>query len=260
MLAYNPRVDAPVISYPQTLTRWGVTYEKSDSHLSITVAPVPGWRHLPRGFPIGAAGLLGIIATYTFFLLQSPPPRNYWFLIGIGQFTLPLIILLGTAWRRLKTRITITVTPSTFRIARSVRSGKPSETTWRREEIGAVRYNVTDQQIAIWITGKDIVDLFVSVNSEVTKWIACELDAAVKDLPLAVAPQGAPVPISVTDVLAPLPRGRARSALIAIAIVLILLAGAAVFTPYPAISIALLLVAAMLLGIALGSQKKEAWQ
>ena len=58
--ATAPAPNVPLIPYADLPARWGVSIERSPTSVRVVVPPVPGWRHLHKGYVVAFAVLCTI--------------------------------------------------------------------------------------------------------------------------------------------------------------------------------------------------------
>ncbi|HEY7086772.1 MAG TPA: hypothetical protein VH518_01705 [Tepidisphaeraceae bacterium] len=248
------------LAYAELPSRWGIALEREANVVRITIPPVPSWRLLPRAYfifiPILALSAIGFFCGIWLSRDWSSPAIN------AGIYGLLLGILLLQAWRLTHDRLVFEVGPAFLSIAHMTRRGTTRRQLIPRTRVGEVKLNPSDGRLFIRVIGREFIELFVSPDRDVTRWIAKELSSAMSTIPISDArpveeldPATGPVP--------PLPHGRTRSALLGATMLLVCAAAVVTFLfPRAAVMIwfAFLILAAVGVGIALGTQRKEYWQ
>jgi hypothetical protein len=233
------------LPYADAATQWGVGFERTDELVRVVLPPVLRVRNLSKGYFIGAAVLLALLMFSTAIGLSGRDPG---WIVGVGLYGAPLLILIAFGFQRLAERIVLTITRDDFSLVRVSpgSAGRAAVYPLGRVSVNVNRYN---GKLAIH-TGLDLIELDIGAT-RVTEEVAQFLQAAIAD-----PPRVPPAPI------APMARNEsARGLLIACGVgcgvfaLLLLLLGA----PWSGLCVVPLLIAMVPLGIAYGTQKKEYW-
>src|SRR4051812_29417721 len=89
------------LPYANAATKWGIEFERTDDAARIVLPPVPRIRNLSKGYLIGGPALLALVILYGSAGIRE---RDSGWLIGIGFWSAPLLILIAFAARRLRER------------------------------------------------------------------------------------------------------------------------------------------------------------
>jgi hypothetical protein len=243
------------LPYADLPSRWGVTREQTPAGLWVVVPPVPSLRYLVKshGWAVIPLGVALTLATTTFFF-QSPAHEPA-VLPLIGFYGSLFVLVTWHAWRRLRTRTVFRVTHDELTITLMSPGGRGRTVTWPRREVTDVKVNSYSGQLLVRAHGREMVEYKLSPSREVTEWVAEAVNAAVIDGKFEPdAGDAGPTKLLTT----PFATGRARSILSAAGTCLVL--GGALLLLVPGIQpfgLLLMIVAAVPLGMALGTQNKE---
>jgi hypothetical protein len=242
-----------VLEYPDLLTRWGIAVEEDARGMRIVIPPVPAWRLLPRSYKFGLSILASMVAFHAATIFRSIGTGARWtdFVPPFVLDALGICIVLTMAYLRLYRRVTFEVTANRLRFAsQNLLAGTGD---WPREDVIEIRLNEVNGKLIVRARGRDMSEFFISPERQVTRYVIEQLNAAMKKAyePVPVAAPFAPInenkAIAIRRSLSVLAYG-----LLAIFVVIWIL--------YPQsgqILLALLIVAAVPLGIWLGTQKKD---
>src|SRR5687768_9073869 len=99
---------APMLPYADLPARWGVSVERSDKLVRVVVPPVPGWRHLHKGYFIGFT----LLAAYMLGNLVPAIRRGEFYMVlpTVATWGTALAFGVAAAVRRLRQRTVVEVT------------------------------------------------------------------------------------------------------------------------------------------------------
>ncbi len=240
------------LTYADLYEQAGVSIEKTPTCTRVAVAPTPGWWPI---FHVCRWPGLFICFGLVVLLCNIPAlPRSDWppLLLNVGLYLLMLLALLAWGYIRTRRRIAFEVTPGALVLTVIPPIGSPSATAWRRHELREVRYSPINGKVLVRVTGKDLLEIFVSTNRRVAEHVGDSVGAALRDTPAGDFPPDA-LPLAPIEAS----RGQRVRRRIAIA-ACVVLAGAAVAMMFlvPMAMWPYLFIPA---GIMLGTQKKEYW-
>jgi hypothetical protein len=250
-------MSSPILQYPDLPTRWGIAIESDAQRFRLVVPPVPGWRLLPRAY------LTGLIVLTVLFASNIVPPLLHRPVRWEDVYP-PLIInglfatcLLGMAYHRLYRWTLFEVTADRFRIIPWGVLGGASPGDWPRGDILEARANAFNGKLILRIRGQDPLEVFVSANRKVAQFVADQLaDALTRQY--EVAPNSAQV-ATIGDGNWRSASSRQRTATNA-AIYMMLALLLVAWCVWPTVGLVLLaaiFLAAIPLGISIGTQRKD---
>jgi hypothetical protein len=205
-----------------------------------------GWAVIPLGFAL-------TLATTTFFFRS--PVYEPSVLPPIGIYGSLFVLVAWHAWRRLHTRTVFRVTHDELTITLLSARGRGRTATWARREVTDVKVNSFSGQLLVRAHGREMVEYKLSPSREVTEWVAETVSAAVVDGKFK-PDAGDAGPAKLLTI--PFTTGPARSILSAMGTCLAL--GGALLLLVPGIrplGLLLMIVAAVPLGMVLGTQEKK---
>lgn len=245
-------VSTDVLPYADLPARWGVVLIRSDDRLRIVVPPVPNWKLLGKAFYIPIAILTTMLAFMTFATIQRRDPGG---VAAIISYAIPLFSLILVATHRLCRRLVLEIGPSEVSVSNLGSWLSTSRRAWPRGAIGEIKFNASNQCLMIRVSGQDLTDIYVSPHPEVTRWVAEQLDHALRQ-PL-LGPQ--PVLPMVHDPAHGARTRLSRNILVAVALAMLSVGIGLQFLGFPwaVLGIYLLIFSAAPIGIALGTQKKD---
>lgn len=234
------------LTYADAATRWGIGFERTDEAAQVILPPVLHVRNLSKGYLVGGAVLLALVV---FSAALGMSGRDPGWIVGVGMYGAPLLIVIAFALRRLTERVVLAVTHDKFSLARVSPGSVGQAAVYPLSRVG-VNVNRYNSKLAIH-TGLDLIELDVAPDSRVTEEVMRFLQAAITD-----PPSEAPGPI------APLAQAPSDHGLLiacgvgcGVFALLLLLLG----SPWAMLAWLPLLVGMFPLGIAFGTQKKDFW-
>jgi hypothetical protein len=243
-----------VLPYADELTKYGIVLIRDGGRLRVIVPPVPGWRHLRRGYFIGAAILVALMLLYVAGAIAQREPAMVAFMIGI--WGTPLLILLMFALYRLYRRAIFDVNEHDVIVTMLTPLLSPTSRTFTRAELGEIAYNSSNGKVLFRVPGKDLVEYYVGSDERVARWLSETLNRHLQAVPAAV---GDSRDRSQPEILGRPPARPRRGILLSIAgllgvagIVCLLLG-----FPYAVLGIYLILFCCVSVGMEFGTQEKE---
>lgn len=247
---------SPILNYEDAGPSEQTIFRQEPGFYQVSVPRISRWRDVGKGYLI-AAGFF----TYQFVVslhdVVARPSRavgDEWIMPVI--FLLPVLVVLGLAWKRYRTRYVFEVTRDALAVRRYVGQRECSSCFYRRDLIRSIRKMMGDRKLVISVTGHDLIELFISADVDLVTRVAEALDAAVKKDLEAVDRNS---PATISDVGRPVSDAtRNRNLLILVCV------GAACGTAAAALTtimtgVIVFLAIAMTAGIFMGSQKKDTW-
>src|SRR4051812_12007023 len=97
----------PALDYADAVTRWGISLDRRRCGVRLVVPPIPGWRHLSKGYltfvvPLFAAVLVVSEMATTGGGMEILPVAGVYLFIALA--------ILAHAWWRMRQRIVIDIT------------------------------------------------------------------------------------------------------------------------------------------------------
>jgi hypothetical protein len=186
--------------------------------------------------------------------LKRPPAVRDSMLPGLIEYFVILLVVLGIAVDRLSRWMIIEIDQHDLAITRrgSIVRGT-RRYAWPREDVLDVHVNHFNHKLIVRVRGRDFLELFVSTNRDVANFVGMRVAGA---LAATYEPGAAP---AVTPNAA---AGMAFSAGSPILVLLgcaIAVVGIVCLLLLPPLGIALLVAAAVPLGLAFGTQEKDVW-
>jgi hypothetical protein len=256
-------MEPDVLPYADLPDRWGVTLERGEHFVRVTVPPVP-LRHLGLGFFLGGGLLAGCCFVLGVIAWRSKAAGDYLFPVVLYLAAFGAVVV--AAVLRMTRRTVIDVTPTRL-LVRSVRLHRSHVVQdWPRALIAEVRRNRSSGQMFVRVVGTEAADVYVSPSAEVTDWVARQIADAHAKLPVDPSTISSPSEADrfdppMTTASPPLRSRRARRALVGLGLAMFV--GGAVMCamdfPWQPIGFYLMLLAAAPIGIALGTQAKRTY-
>ena len=242
-----PERGPSTLSYADAFTRWGVVVEKTPAHFRIIIPPLPSIAYLHRGFLIGGTILLSMIVLT---LLQMAITRDWSYLTGSAVYTIALIILVAVAYHRLCRRLVLQVDANDVTLL-DIAGSSMQKHAWPRTEVSEIKLNRSNNQLLIWITGKDLFEIYATPDPSITEAIAALANEA---LHTSFESSDQPRSLRLPHRASPL----VRKVLINTTLAMLALGLVMLFLGFPWVIFGyLLLFSGIPAGIALGTQPKE---
>lgn len=173
-----PPAALPLLPYADLPARWGVAVERSPTSVRVVVPPVPGWRHLHKGFFIGFAAFGALLLAETASKWNVAGPQALW--SALMSYGTALAFGVALAVQRLRRRTIIEVSDKMVSV-RFLPSRRPTRyMSWPRDAVSEIRLNPFDDMLLIRVTGVDLVEVYLSPNREVNEAVAGMLAEALK--------------------------------------------------------------------------------
>jgi hypothetical protein len=249
--------ELPVLPYTDLPARWGVIAKCGQDGVRIIIPPVPSWRQLHRGFFIGAAVLGAIVVTISINVIRT---GDVGVIPAIAIYGIGLFFVILAAANRLTRRLIFQVNSGELSLETVGGWSGRRRGVWPLRDVGEIKFNPSNKKLLLRITGRDLVEYFVSPDVRVTQWVAEQLARALREQPFT------PTWPLASDVHDPADGARSpmrRSMLLALGVSMC--AGGVLMMffdlPWPVLGIYVLLFSAAPFGIALGTRppKKYYW-
>lgn len=248
-------INTLTLPYADLPSRWGVTREQTPAGLWVVVPPVPSWRYLVKShgwavIPLGVAVTIAMTAR-----VLRVPTWEPAVLTPVGLYSALFVVVSWHAWKRLRTRTVLRVTHDEVTIALVSPTGRSHTTAWPRRQVTDVKVNPFSGRLLVRAQGREMVEYKLSPNREVTDWVARVVHDAIVggDFQPDTLAAGPAKPLTV-----PFTSGPARSVLSAAGTCLALAGALLLIIPGTRpLGLLLMVVAAVPLGIVLGTQEKE---
>jgi hypothetical protein len=251
------------------MTNWGIDIHDTPGHFRITIPPVARVTALPAMYRIATVAWLGFSAVI-FTTVATAGPAKDGDLVGIispvVQFTLIGVIIFSMAWYRLHRHLTIELTDQWLFLLNG--DGHPTR-RWRRADLIEIKANTINGKLVVRARDQEMRQLFIGADREMASFVADQLRAAlIRPLPPSTSPPAEPAP-AVPRPIEPTPTqppatpfssgqivvGLGLATVAAISV----LALALVSPTLASVLIGGCVLAAIPLGILLGTQDKDLW-
>jgi hypothetical protein len=179
-------VPAALIPYADQPSRWGVAVDRSSEMLRLVVSPVSSVLQLSTPFKIWAIVIIAIELFLLWLFLFQPAIPLEPVIAHLCIWGFVLCCMAVVAWERMTRRVVFEITSSRLAILRLAGSSRVIQSNaWPRDQVGRIRYNVSNGKLAVWITGKDVIDVYVRPNRALVEWVAGTLGSAMREIPIA---------------------------------------------------------------------------
>src|SRR5262245_30617420 len=248
-----------LLPYADLPARWGVAVQREADLVRISVPPVPGWRFLSLGFlfsiPLLAAITLAYFGTMTYWAVRGAEWAPL--IAPVAMYGCALLFVVVAAVGRLRNRSIFEVDSARLTIICQRGRTRQVIISTPRSMVVEVKFSQINRNLFVHVLGHDFIEVFISPNADVGRWVAEQIRAALKTVPLAVE-GAAPVHRDTGDRLT---SARARAVLLTIASGMACAGIAMLFmgTVPRVIGGYLIFLAVVPVGIALGTQPKKFW-
>jgi hypothetical protein len=185
-------------------------------------------------------------------------PRTEWnsMIGGFVEYFVILLIVLSVAADRLSRWMVIEIDDRSLAIMRrgSIVCGTRRH-TWPRADVLDVHVNRFNHKLIVRVRGRDFLELFISTNRDVANYVGTKVAAALAGTYEPGEPAAAGTPGETTP-RAPRPAVRPVLMLLGCAMAV---SGIVCLLLLPPLGIGLLVLAAIPLGLAFGTQEKDVW-
>src|SRR3954462_9953679 len=244
----------------ESLDYFGVRAETHDGVTRIHVPPLPGVRHLSRGYwwvlyPLALATGLGVGAVRSSFAGSGDAPALAFPAIMYLAITL---IVVALALQRLRRYVILQVGADELRLLH-VRHGTPREVHhWRRSQLSDIHVNRSNGKLWMRVEGTDPVEVVLTPSMSVNQWISDRVNASLNAVASGTQQDVSLSYASALNLETSATKSKLiRRILLGTSLAMTALGIAALFTPIGPVGCYLVLLAGAPAGIALGTQKKE---
>jgi len=242
------------------MTNWGIEIRDTPDRFQMTIPPVGGVTALPSTYWVAVAGWLAFAGLIVATIVMAGPDKDG----DVGGVIAPFaqvavigVIIFWMAWYRLHRQLTIDLSDHWLSLLN--RDGEPTR-RWRRADLIEIKANSINGKLVIRAQGQEMRELFIGPERDMAVFVADRLRAALgRPIPAATAtPPAEPGP--ARPPAAPLSAGQLTIGMGLATIATITLIGLAFASPTLAcVLIGGGVVAAVPVGIYLGTQKKDIW-
>jgi hypothetical protein len=247
-----------LLAYADLPARWGITREQTPTGLWVTVPPLPSWHHLVRSHGWGVGLLVYALILPLFELFDRSRPADPGLLIPVCLYGPLRLLVLWHAWSRLRTRTMLRVTRDVLTIARVSPAGRCNPVTWPKRIVTEIKRNPFSGKLLVRATGREMTEFPLSPNRDITDWVADTVRHGVFEEEFECADVTDRGPLDSLKAAAR--RTHTRSVLSAIGFCLATVGVALLVVPglIPfGLGLGLIFIAAVPLGIAMGTQEKK---
>ncbi len=245
----------------ELLNYWGVRSETHSGIMRVFVPPIPHIRDLPGAYRWIAA-LAAMVVLYSLLaaapFLRGHPAEAAGFLPGLGIWGCAVLGMLAMARHRLRRQLVIEVDDTTLRVLK-IQSGRQTLVgEYSTRQSADVRINRSNGKLLIPIAGTDAAEIFLTPCTPVNYWIAQTL---ARRISAGSQPDAADRQLWYAgDYLTPArPSSNTRRIMFGASMAVAAIGVAVLFTPVAPLGFYILLLSAVPVGIAMGTQKKDYW-
>jgi len=259
---FNPH-SRPILQplcYTPHMMNWGIEINDLPGRLRITIPPVGRVTALPGTYRVATIAWFAFAALIFASVVTTGPGKDgdYIGIISpVAQFTIVGVIIFWMAWYRLHRQLTIELSDHWLSLLN--RDGQPTR-SWRRADLLEIKANMINGKLVVRAHDQEMRELFIGADRDMAVFVAEQLRAALarpippSTVPLADQPITAPPPVT------PFSSGYIMTGMAMAALALLTLIAVAFVSPTLAwILIGGCVLAAIPLGIVLGTQDKDIW-
>jgi hypothetical protein len=246
------------------MMNWGIEINDLPGRLRITIPPVGRVTALPGTYRVATIAWFAFAALIFASVATTGPGKDgdYIGIISpVAQFTIVGVIIFWMAWYRLHRQLTTELSDHWLSLLN--RDGQPTR-SWRRADLLEIKANMINGKLVVRAQDQEMRELFIGADRDMAVFVAEQLRAALaRPIPPPTVQPTEPVtaqPITAPPPVTPFSSGYIMMGMAMAALALLTLIAVAFVSPTLAwILIGGCVLAAIPLGIVLGTQDKDIW-